>query len=221
MTFPRPISIWLAGLLGTAVAIIVSFLWLDRPIALWAHHYIRLPHRGIINQLGYTPDPIVMLAVALFMLLGLQTLLGRSLSYNQAIAFICSLSVVFSETIKDLLKFIFGRTWPETWVQNNLSFISSGAYGFHFMHGGKGYQSFPSGHMAATCAVIFVLWILYRRLRWLYLIVGLLVGAGLVGANYHFLSDVIAGAFVGISTGWMATAIWDASSRQHNSKNNL
>ena len=112
--------------------------------------------------------------------------------------------------IKDQLKFIFGRTWPETWVQDNPSFIRDGVYGFHFMHGGGGYQSFPSGHMAATCAVISVLWVWYPRSRWLGAFAAIAVGAGLVGANYHFLSDVIAGAFVGISTGWLANAIWNA-----------
>ena len=40
--------------------------------------------------------------------------------------------------------------------------------------------------------------------------VGLLIAAGLVGGNYHFLSDVIAGAFIGLSIGWIATVVWDA-----------
>ena len=31
----------------------------------------------------------------------------------------------------------------------------------------------------------------------------LAVAIGLIGANYHFVSDVIAGGFVGISSGWM------------------
>jgi membrane-associated phospholipid phosphatase len=42
------------------------------------------------------------------------------------------------------------------------------------------------------------------------LLVFLAVAIGLIGANYHFLSDIIAGAFVGVSTGWMATALWKA-----------
>ena len=35
----------------------------------------------------------------------------------------------------------------------------------------------------------------------------LAVAVGLVGADYHFLSDVIAGSFLGASTGWMVTAL--------------
>jgi membrane-associated phospholipid phosphatase len=34
------------------------------------------------------------------------------------------------------------------------------------------------------------------------------VAIGLIGATYHFLSDFIAGAFVGVSTGWMTTTLW-------------
>jgi membrane-associated phospholipid phosphatase len=173
------------------------------------HHYFRHPHREIFDQLTHIPDPLIPLAVVVFMVLGMKVLYGRSMSNHQAAAFVCSLSVVFAESTKDQLKLIFGRTWPETWLQNNPSFISDGAYGFNLMHGGTAYQSFPSGHMAATCAVISVLWIWYPQLRWLGAIAGIAVGVSLVGANYHFLSDVIAGAFVGITTGWMATAIWN------------
>jgi membrane-associated phospholipid phosphatase len=135
---------------------------------------------------------------------------GRPLSWHQVNIFVCSLSVIFTEMIKNILKFIFGRTWPETWVDNNLSFIRDGVYGFHFMHGGSAYQSFPSGHMAAACAVLSVIWIRYPYFRSFYVIAGLLVGTVLTGANYHFLSDVIAGAFVGVSIGWIAIEIWDA-----------
>lgn len=118
--------------------------------------------------------------------------------------------LIVAEVTKNQLKFMFGRTWPETWVQNNPSFIRDGTYGINLFHGGARYASFPSGHSAVTCAVISVLWNLYPNLRAVYLIVVFAVAIGLIGANYHFLSDVIAGSFVGVSTGWMATALWQA-----------
>ncbi len=81
---------------------------------------------------------------------------------------------------------MFGRTWPETWIDNNPSFIRDGAYGFHWFHGGGGYKSFPSGHMAATCAVLAVLWICYPRFKPLYLLAGLAVAAGLDRRQFPF-----------------------------------
>lgn len=203
-------GVLLVYLLGIVAAIFASFLWLDRPLAWFVHDHFRYLHRGVVDELSRFPNPLVLLALILSIILGLRLVLGRSFSRHEANTFICSLSVIFTEAIKDLLKFIFGRTWPETWIQNNPSFIRDGVYGFHFMHGGAAYQSFPSGHMAATCTVISVLWIRYPAYRWLYLVVGMLIGVGLVGVNYHFLSDIIAGAFVGLSSGWLATTIWDA-----------
>ena len=76
------------------------------------------------------------------------------------------------------------------------------------MHGGDAYHSFPSGHMAKTCAVIAVLWILYPKWRWVYVFIVSAVAAGLVLTNLHFLSDVVAGAFVGVSIGGALVVLW-------------
>jgi membrane-associated phospholipid phosphatase len=167
----------------------------------------------MLDQVGHIPDPLVPLAILGLVLLGLRALTGRLLSTHQTAALICCIAIIVAEALKDQLKYFFGRTWPETWVQNNPSFIRNGVYGFHFMHGGSAFQSFPSGHMGAACVVLTVLWICYPTFRWLYVTAGFVVGAGLVAANYHFLSDVFAGAFVGIFTGWIALAIWKASAR--------
>jgi membrane-associated phospholipid phosphatase len=206
----RAFILWLAGLAATSVMVAIAFQWLDRPIALFAHSQAGRSHHGIWVGLTHIPDPLIPLAVIAFVVLGLRALLGKAMSRHRAAALVGSVSVIVAETTKDQLKFIFGRTWPETWTHNNPSFIHDGVYGFHFLHGGEAYDSFPSGHMTATCAVISVIWLWYPHLRWLCAIAALAVAAGLVGANYHFLSDVIGGAFVGMSVGWMTTAIWKA-----------
>jgi membrane-associated phospholipid phosphatase len=199
---------WLLALLLTVVAVIICYLWLDRPLALFVHS--RAAHRETFDRLTHIPDLLIPLAATAFVALGLWVLAGRPMSKAVAVAALCSISLIVTETIKNGLKFAFGRLWPDTWVQNNPSFIHDGAYGFNFFHGGGGYASFPSGHTAATCALISVLWILYPKLRSLYALIVLAVAVGLIGANYHFLSDVIAGGFVGSSTGWMTVALWQA-----------
>jgi hypothetical protein len=42
-------------------------------------------------------------------------------------------------------------------------------------------------------------------------LVAFAVGVGLVRPNYHFLSDVIAGGFLGVSAGWLVRSIWKVS----------
>jgi membrane-associated phospholipid phosphatase len=204
----RLIYLWLAGLAATVVAVVSAYFWLDRPIALLVHSSIHPAHRSVFIHLSEIPNPIIPCAVLVLIALGFRALSGRPIINHYAAALVCSGSVLFAEVTKNYLKFIFGRTWPETWTQNNPSFIRDGVYGFDFLHAGPAYESFPSGHMTTTCAVLTVLWVWYPRWRGLYLAAAVVIGAGLVGANYHFLSDVIAGSFVGISTGAMATAIW-------------
>jgi membrane-associated phospholipid phosphatase len=199
---------WLLALLLTAAAVAVCYLWLDQPLALLVHDHSA--QRETFARLTYFPDLLIPLAAAAFVAFGLWALAGRPLSKGVTAGVLCSISLIVAETIKSQLKFAFGRLWPDTWVQNNPSFIHDGAYGFNFFHGGPGYASFPSGHTAATCAVISVLWIMFPKLRPVYALVVLAVAAGLIGTNYHFLSDVIAGGFVGTSTGWMTAALWQA-----------
>jgi len=57
-----------------------------------------------------------------------------------------------------VLKFLFGRTWP-------LGLFRRHVYGFFPFHTGPQYASFPSGHTAAVCAVLSILWIWYPRFR--------------------------------------------------------
>ena len=116
-------------------------------------------------------------------------------------------SIVIVSFFKTGLKFVFGRYWPKTWVNNNISLISNHAYGFHFFHSGKAYQSFPSGHAAVVTAAMLTIWFAYPRLRWLCVSIIALVVIGLIGLDYHFISDVIAGGFLGAIVAYYVTKI--------------
>jgi membrane-associated phospholipid phosphatase len=108
---------------------------------------------------------------------------------------------IATTVLKQLLKWTAGRYWPETWKHDNPSLIGSGDYGFHPFHYGSAYESFPSGHATVLCALMIVLWVSYPRWRWLWALLGALVCVALVAMNYHFVSDVIAGAILGSITG--------------------
>src|SRR4029078_279113 len=199
---------WTLSLAGTAIAAGISYQWVDRPVAVFFHSTVARPET--FARLTYAPDPMVPLAVTVFVVLGLMNLSGGALSRLENCALLCSLSLIVAELTKIHLKLVFGRTWPDTFRDNNPSFLHYGVYGFNFFRGGHAYASFPSGHTAVTCAVISVLWIYYPKWTRLSGLAWLAVATGLIGANYHFVSDVIAGGFVGISCGWMLTSLWKA-----------
>jgi membrane-associated phospholipid phosphatase len=203
---------WSLGFLGTAIAITVCYLWLDRPIAQFAPDELQRFH--LFEKLTLIPEALTPLAVVAFMVLGLRGLTGGRLSRLQTVMLLSGVSLAVAVIIKDQLKFAFGRTWPETWTRNNPSFIHDGVYGFYPFHGGAGYASFPSGHTTTVCTVMTVLWICYPRFRPVYALCMAAVAIGLVGANFHFLSDVIAGGFLGLSAGWLGVALWEIGDRQ-------
>jgi membrane-associated phospholipid phosphatase len=205
----RALQRWLIALLLIALAVVVSYLWIDRPLALFAHGLLPVHKHRFFEPLTHIPDPLIPAAAIAFVVLGLYALADRALARFPRVIAICSFSLVMAQVIKDQLKHVFGRTWPETWIDHNLSFIDNGVYGFNWFHGGGGYESFPSGHMTATCALISVLWICYPRFKPLYALAVLAVAVGLLGADFHFLSDVIAGSFVGASTGWLTVVLAD------------
>lgn len=199
---------WVVALAVVTIAVVICYLWLDRPIALWAHaNHLGYRSRDILEPLTHIPDPLIPLGSVLFFIFGLRALAGRPLRRIGEVIVVCSISVVMGETIKSGLKWVFGRPWPETWKNDNPSFIAHNAYSFHWFDGGGVYSSFPSGHMTATLAVVSVFWICYPRLRPLCALAVVAVAVGLIGSNFHFLGDVIAGAFLGATVGWMTLVL--------------
>ena len=86
---------WIVSLAGTAIAAAISYQWLDRPVALFFHHTVARPE--IFAKLTYAPDPMVPLAVTVFVVLGLMNLSGRALSRLEHCALLCSLSLIVAE----------------------------------------------------------------------------------------------------------------------------
>ena len=106
-----------------------------------------------------------------------------------------SLATLAATAAKDELKWLFGRPWPGSWLKYGL-------YGFHPLTDSPLYGGFPSGHTAYISAPLGVLWVLRPRWRPLCAAVILAAMAGLVGADYHFLSDVLAGLLIGTFCAW-------------------
>ncbi len=68
---------------------------------------------------------------------------------------------------------------------------------------GSKYNSFPSGHTAATTAFFGVLFFARRRLGLLLLPIPLLIAASRMYVAAHFLSDVVCATLLGIFFAWL------------------
>src|SRR5882672_12636424 len=172
-------SIWLAV---TSLSVVASYAWLDRPIATLVHDHLQ--RFGLFAKLTYIPEVLSPLVIIAFAVIALRASSGRPLSKLPTVVVLAAASLAVTAVVKDQLKLAFGRTWPETWVRDNPSFIRDGVFGFNPFHGGPGYAGFLSGHTAAICAVMSVLWICYPRFRALYAACVAAVAIGLVGANF-------------------------------------
>jgi membrane-associated phospholipid phosphatase len=193
-------QVWLGGLLLTASMVIISVLWLDRPIATFIHCMFGTRH--LSNAIVGSPElSIPVVSALVFIAFGLSGIMGRRFSKLEISVLLCDISILATDAIKNQLKYVFGRTWPDSWNSQIVSFVHDNVYGFNFFHHGLSFESFPSGHAAVTASVMTILWILFPRQRTLWGLCVCAANAGLVLLNLHFLSDVLAGTFVGISTG--------------------
>ncbi|MGS0683014.1 phosphatase PAP2 family protein [Shewanella sp. 125m-7] len=182
--------------LAAISSIIFSVLFLDRPISTWMHN--NLDASVIFKPLSQMP--LLFECLAGIIILACLNPTWRKKLARMALTLV--LTLIFASIIRVSAKFIFGRTWPETWIYtqagSNPSWIHNGVEGFHPFTLGTAYNSFPSGHALFTFALVSVFWWRLPKLYWLWLLAMLGAVTGQLGQNYHFLGDLIAGATLGV-----------------------
>jgi membrane-associated phospholipid phosphatase len=186
-------------LVACAVLVGLAIAFADRSLATWAHGTLR--DLALFPWMTRIVEPLPAAAALGLACAGVAAVAGwRPGPWGRALIAAC-LAVLVAAAIKDQLKVAFGRTWPETWTGNNPSWIANGVFGFFPFHGGAGWASFPSGHTTVAAAPSTVLWLASRRWRWVGVVFVAVVAVGLIGADYHWLSDIIAGGWLGIASG--------------------
>ncbi len=182
-------ALWIALILAT-------LRWADRPLATWLHQHPDSHglFRGL-TRLADLPAPLACLALILLAWRRPAPLAPR---WRAVLA--AALATLIALAFKEQLKYLCGRTWPETWIEHNPSWIANGVFTFSPLHGGRGWSSFPSGHATAISAPMAALWRAAPRWRLVWPLPVLLVCIGLLGADYHWLSDIEAGLGLGLLT---------------------
>ena len=196
--WPRPASIaWFwAVTLTAALMTAAAATWLDRSVALW---FKAQGDRSmdIFRALSLPGDSVWYLVgggigapLAYLLARGAAgPAKDRLLLLTSRLAFLF-LAVAATGLAVDLVKILVGRARPKHLFGDGLMAISPGALS-------ASWWSFPSGHATTTGAVAVVLTLLLPRFTWAWVTLALVVALGRIGATAHFVSDTIAGLWLG------------------------
>ncbi len=177
-----------------------SYVLVDQRLAILIQELI-MPHDVLRKVTSNIPDLLllVVLAITILSWSGYFFLSSKGIHNRQTrFAQLCGVSVPLAYAIKTVLQAAFGRVNPKIWLVHN---ELAGIHWFPTQPLGYG---FPSGHMTVFSALAVVLCYLYPRYRKIYLMTLALLGVALVVTNYHFVSDVTFGAYLGLLICYLA-----------------
>jgi membrane-associated phospholipid phosphatase len=102
--------------------------------------------------------------------------------------------------LNTVLKHVVGRGRPKFMHGDHSEFVP---------FGGSGWDSFPSGHSMATFAVATVLAVRFPKVRWFMILIALAVSLSRLFRASHFLTDIVAGAVLGVLVGAIVAYPWE------------
>jgi len=164
---------------------VVGFL-ADQDVHTWSPSWKMLPldlFIGLVNPLGYGVNPLV-ICLALY---GLGRYAERPRLYEAA--WFASWTFVIAGSIEFALKHLVGRPRPDAGAMSMLPIGPSYTADF---------DSFPSGHATSVFAVACAFAYFYPRLRWPLYLLAACISLGRLYLDRHYVSDVLAGALIGI-----------------------
>ena len=212
MAFPRftihdsrftPVAAFLLSLCALILAFAGLFEW-DVPLTRFIRSLNDVHRDHLANpwlaQLSDVGDrlgkgeSLVVLSLALLAVgYGLKHPLWKDVGWQSLIAH--GLAAVSA----NILKHIIGRPRPKFMHAGNLDLSPIS---------GSGWDSFPSGHATAACAVATVLATRFPRGRWPILAVAVAIAVSRVIRGSHYLTDVAGGAALGCVMGMVAAHPW-------------
>lgn len=185
---------WLT--LAFVLGFVIAYAWIDIPLAR-ASHGIRPTMDavfGVITRFGEGGVYLVPLGLAFlwFLVRGAERWAWRTGLVFAAIA--------LPGIVADIVKPVFGRARPVLLFRENLS-------GFTWVGAHADSWSFPSGHSITVAALAVSLYAIYPPLWPAYALLAVAVMASRIVLDMHYLSDVIAGAYLGIAAAWALLAM--------------
>lgn len=177
----------------TAVGV-VSYLWIDLPLARAFHGLDPRLHSilDFITRFGEGGIYLVPLGLVF-----LWTWLKHASAWAWRSGFVFA-AVALPGLVADIMKPVFGRARPVLLFREHL-------FGFTWAGAHANSWSFPSGHSTTVAALAVALCAIYRPAWPAYGLLALAVMASRVILDQHYLSDVIAGGYLGVVAAWGLT----------------
>jgi len=182
----------------SALLVFAAIYFIDDPVARYVH---TLPWARSLRSPALGLPVLVTLSGIAVVLAAIIAANGHSLSKFAETVVVASLGLTFSVCVDEfILKNAFGREIPD-------EFLQSGIDTFHWFRGVPT-SSFPSGHAVQIVSVGIIFLMAYPRFRTAWLSFMGLGMVALVLGNWHFVSDVIAGAAFGAVGGTATMTLW-------------
>ncbi|GFE56140.1 phosphatase PAP2 family protein [Geobacter sp. AOG1] len=194
MTRPRRYTnlCYQSGLfLLAALAVGISYRYVDEWLARAVMDFLRTWH---LSSLGTRkmPDLLLLFVCSATIIMWIDYFLlersGRD-GGKRRFLLLAATATPLAYILKTVLQGVFGRGHTRDWLHNH------GSSGFTWLRGDGG---FPSGHMLVFTAFFAAVWYYFPRYRVLSALAVLLLAVALIATDYHFLSDLIAGTYLGM-----------------------
>ena len=185
-------------------AILFSIRFLDEGIAVRVMHFIK-SIRSIHKATEHIPDilpDIVAVGTFLMWLIYFYRLYKKFDDAKTHFLLLAAVTLPVSYIIKAYFQYMFGRTTVRAWLLHHRPLI------FKWFNG-LGGGSFPSGHMTVFAAFGAAVLLFFPKFRKPVIIFLIVLGVALIGTDYHFLSDVIAGAYLGFATTYVLNNLFE------------
>jgi hypothetical protein len=179
---------WLT--LAVALLLVATAVLIDARVAGWVAHLKHPVPDGLVRLL----NPIGSGVTLLVMCVGISAVCCwwprsrlREAAWLGALGFACAGLVEFT------LKHLVGRARPD--AADHGLVISGPTFA-------PDLDSFPSGHATSVFAVAAVFAAFYPRVSWLLYALAAAIAFGRVYLERHYVSDVLAGALIGLAVAW-------------------
>ncbi len=189
----KPLRYWVS-LPVVVVLVVLCYRYVDVPVAAFFERLLRW-NAGWRHYTAHLPD-----LLTTFVIVGTALSWGaypvaraRGRTHDAELLRLIGTCLPVSFATKAVFKLVFSRTNTRAWLAGYSD------PGFHWFHGGALYASFPSGHMTVFAAFFTALWFYYGRFRAFYAGMLMLLAIALIATDYHFVGDVVAGAYAGVA----------------------